>query len=118
MWGTKKITKTRFHAYPAINPMSTASIHQPRVQHHLSRNKPCPLQRFSTTLVGNLTARTLLHYTSVIDRIDRSFLARASVRRADSVFGAFEKFEFFFDEYQEMKSSSRKAGGNPEKRAP
>ena len=27
--------------------MSTANIHQPRAQHHLSRNRPCPLQRLS-----------------------------------------------------------------------
>ena len=43
--------KTRFHVSPAINPVSTAIFHQPRAQHHLSRIRPCPLQRLSITLV-------------------------------------------------------------------
>ena len=41
------IMKTRLHVSSAIILWAPPIIHQPRAQHHLSRNRPCQLQRLS-----------------------------------------------------------------------
>ena len=74
--------------------MITAIIHQPRAQHHLSRNRSCPLQRLFITLV------------------DRSKVSDKSFDAESRLFSVLSKFGVL--EHQETKSSFRRAGGDQE----
>ena len=82
--------KVRFHVISCDKPVITTIIHQPRAQHHLSRNRPCPLQRLSITLVE-----------------DRSKVSDKGSVAESSLVLVLSKFEVF--DHQETKTSSRRA---------